>query len=210
MKKLLLLPFLFITLFARAQATYQPALTETIQQLRAAKTAAETQPLVNKLQRIAEAESKEWLPAYYAAYAGTGLSFLLKEDTQRDAALDKAQTYLDRALKLQPKESELYALQAYLHQARLVVSPMTRGMKYAGLAAASLDKAKQLNPHNPRVYFLLGQNTFNTPKMFGGGPVAAKPILVMAKEKYSTFKPAHALAPNWGEQNALALLAKCQ
>ncbi|MBA9079281.1 hypothetical protein [Rufibacter quisquiliarum] len=210
MKKLLLLPLLFIALFANAQAKYQAALTDALAKMEASKNAEEMQNSANQLTRIANAEPKEWLPNYYAAYAHINLTFLLKDEDQRDQTLDKAQVFLDRALKLQPKESELYVLQGYLHQARLVISPMMRGMKYSGLATTALEKATQLNPNNPRAYFLLGQNAFNTPKMFGGGAEAAKPILAKAKEKYAAYKPASSLLPNWGESRALALLAKCQ
>ncbi|RNI30190.1 hypothetical protein EFA69_11875 [Rufibacter immobilis] len=209
MKKLLILPFLFLALFVNAQANYQTALTDALTKMKTANTAEEMQSVANQCSRIVSAEPKEWLPNYYAAYTNITLTFLLKDDDQRDQVLDKAQTFLDRALKLQPKESELYVLQGYLHQARLVVSPMMRGMKYSGLASTALEKAKTLNPNNPRVYFLLGQNAFNTPKMFGGGTDVAKPILAKAKEKYATQKPANALLPNWGESRALALLAKC-
>ncbi|MFB9861746.1 hypothetical protein [Rufibacter immobilis] len=209
MKKLLILPFLFLALFVNAQANYQTALTDALAKMKTANTPEEMQSIANQCSRIANAEPKEWLPNYYAAYTNVSLTFLLKDDDQRDQVLDKAQTFLDRALKLQPKESELYVLQGYLHQARLVVSPMMRGMKYSGLASTALEKAKTLNPNNPRVYFLLGQNAFNTPKMFGGGADVAKPILAKAKEKYAAQKPANALLPNWGESRALALLAKC-
>ncbi|MGV3541189.1 MAG: hypothetical protein ACO1OQ_15335 [Rufibacter sp.] len=209
MKKLLLLPLLFIALLVNGQAKFQTALAEAIAKMEAAKNAEEMQHAVNHFTRIANAEPDEWLPNYYAAYSNISLTFLLKDEDQRDQILDKAQVLLDRALKLQPKESELYVLQGYLHQARLVISPMARGMKYSGLATTALEKATQLNPHNPRAYFLLGQNVFNTPKMFGGGAEAAKPILVKAKEKYAAFKPANALMPKWGESRAVALLAKC-
>ncbi|WP_192822280.1 hypothetical protein [Rufibacter sp. LB8] len=209
MKKLFFVPLFFLSMLVQAQGNFQAALTETLQQFKAAKTTEETLPLVNKFNRIAEAEPKQWLPAYYAAFAQISVSFRVKEEEQREALLDKAQTYLDRAFKLEPKESELYALQGYLHQARLVISPMMRGMKYSGLVVSALEKAKQLNPNNPRVYFLLGQNTFNMPKMFGGGPEAAKPLLQTAKEKYAAQKTTQPLQPTWGEQNNLALLAKC-
>jgi tetratricopeptide (TPR) repeat protein len=209
MKKLLLFPLFLISMFVHAQGDYQVALTQALQQMETSKTTEEAQASINKFSRIADAEPKQWLPAYYAAYAQISLTFRLKDDDQRDALLDKAQMYIDRALKLQPKESELYVLQGYLHQARLVVSPMMRGMKYSGLATSALEKARQLNPNNPRVYFLLGQNIFNMPSMFGGGPEAAKPLLITAKEKYAAQKNDHPLQPSWGEQNAQALLAKC-
>lgn len=209
MKKLILLPFLFLAFLANAQAKYEAALGSALAQMKAANTPEEVQAVANQFSRIAEAEPKQWLPAYYAAYANVSLSFMLQEQPQRDALLDKAQTYVDRALKLQPQESELYVLQGYLHQGRLVVDPMARGMKYSALANAALEHAKELNPENPRVYFLQGQSAFNMPKMFGGGPDVAKPILTVAQEKYATYKPTSPLLPNWGEGATLALLAKC-
>ncbi|GAA4307128.1 hypothetical protein [Nibribacter koreensis] len=210
MKKLLLLPVFFITFLVQAQGNYQAALGEALTELKAAKTPEETQDAANKISRISAAEPKAWLPAYYATYAHIALSFQLKEDAQRDAVLDKAQSSLDKALTLEPKESELHVLQGYLHQARLAVSPMSRGMKYSGLTVASLEKAKALNPENPRTYFLLGQHYFNMPKMVGGGKDVAKPLLTTAVEKYAVAPPANSLSPSWGMNGAKSLLAKCE
>ncbi|AMM51124.1 hypothetical protein TH61_07930 [Rufibacter sp. DG15C] len=210
MKKLLLLPLLLLAFLVQAQGNYQAALGEALTELKASQSPEETQSAANKLSRIATAEPKAWLPAYYATYAHIVLSFQLKEDTQRDAILDQAQTFLDKALTLEPKESELHVLQGYLHQARLSVSPMSRGMKYSGLTLASLEKAKALNPENPRTYFLLGQHYFNMPKMVGGGKDVAKPVLTTAVEKYAAAQPATSLSPSWGMNSAKALLAKCE
>ncbi|WP_210490082.1 hypothetical protein [Rufibacter aurantiacus] len=210
MKKLLFLPLFFITMLVQAQGHFQAALGEALTDFKASQTPEEVQALANKMSRIAEAEPKEWLPAYYAAYAHVTLSFMLKEDHQRDAVLDKAQTYLDKSLKLKPQESELFALQGFLHQARISIAPMDRGMKYSGQALAALEKAKTLNPENPRAYFLLGQQYFNMPQMIGGGKEVAKPFLTTAVAKFSVYHPANPLLPSWGQSRALALLSECE
>ncbi|QHL88433.1 hypothetical protein GU926_13720 [Nibribacter ruber] len=210
MKKLLLLPVFFITFLVQAQGNYQVALGEALTELKASQTPEETQAVANKISRIATAEPKAWLPSYYATYAHIVLSFQLKEEPQKDAVLDQAQTYLDKALVLEPKESELHVLQGYLHQARLSVSPMSRGMKYSGLTVAALEKAKALNPENPRAYFLLGQHYLHMPKMVGGGKDVAKPILTTAVEKFSAYQLANSLSPSWGMNSAKSLLAKCE
>jgi hypothetical protein len=124
--------------------------------------------------------------------------------------LDKAQQYLDQAIKLVPQESEVYAMQALLHQSRIQVSPMERGQKYFMLAEEALGQAKTLNPGNPRSFYVSGQGKFYMPAAFGGGPQAALPLLTTAQQKFETFKPASDLAPNWGLASNQNLLQKCQ
>ncbi len=49
-------------------------------------------------------------------------------------------------------------------------------------------------------------NAYYTPKMFGGGAEAARPLYEEAKVRYAAFRPASALAPNWGERQLLGRL----
>lgn len=185
-------------------------MSKNIVQMREAKTVEEIQQTANMFERIALAEQQEWLPLYYAALIYINMSSQEKQDEKKDLYLDKAQVQLNKAFKLQPKESELYVLQGYLHMIRIGVSPMVRGMKYSGLATEALEKAKSLNADNPRAYFLLGSNKFHTPAMFGGGPNAAKPYLIEAKAKFEKQQFVSPIAPNWGEKQTIYLLEQCK
>ncbi|WP_315818240.1 hypothetical protein [Paraflavitalea speifideaquila] len=46
---------------------------------------------------------------------------------------------------------------------RMMADPMNRYMTYGPQATEALQKAKSLNPENPRVYLLEGQDKFYTP-----------------------------------------------
>jgi len=192
------------------QGNYEAAMSQNLERMRSAETIEEYQQVVNTFERIAAAEQQQWLPAYYATLTYINMSNSEQDGDKKDQLLDKAQLHLDKALKLAPKESELHVLQGYVHLMRISVSPMVRGLKYSSMAIENFEKAKTLNPDNPRAYFMLGSTKFNTPAMFGGGPEAAKPHLTIAKEKFDRVKPASAIAPSWGQKAAESLLAKCR
>jgi hypothetical protein len=149
----------------------------------------------------------DWLPQYYQSYALLLNCFQSKESGDiKDKTLDQAEAALGRARKLGGDESELLVLQAYIYQARLGVSPMMRSAKYSGMVNETLAQAKKLNPANPRIYLVQANNLYFTPKMFGGGADAAKPVYDEAKARYAAFKPSTALMPNWGERQLLGRL----
>lgn len=156
--------------------------------------------LANKFQRIAENETTEWLPAYYNGLCIAIYSFVEKDKSKVDPLLDQAQLMVDKALKTNAKESEIWILQGMLYQGRIMVDPMTRGQLYIQKANESFAKAEVLNPENPRVYYLQGQSLMNTPAMYGGGKDVAKPLFQKAHDKFLTFKPADELSPNWGKE----------
>ena len=72
----------------------------------------------------------------------------------------------------------------------------------------SLDKARALNPDNPRIYFLEAMNRLNLPPAFGGGPEVALPLFQTAQEKFSLFHTEDPLWPDWGADANREELAK--
>ncbi len=187
---------------AGAQSKYEKAMKGAIEKLNNSATLVDFQDAANTFERIGNSEKEEWLPQYYAAYSYIVMSFTVPEAGQKDAFSDKAQQFLDNAFQLAPEESELFALQAFLYPAKIMVDPMNRGMMYIESLNSAIDKSIALNPENPRPYYLRAVTIMNMPPEFGGGAEAAKPLFEKAKEKFDSFHPATPVSPNWGkEQN---------
>jgi len=215
MKKML---FFFIFCFlgsftvhmsAQGSEQFQTAMKANLALLDSAKTDGALIQLANTFERIAGAESKEWLPNYYAAYCYSMSVFMTTDKKDIDQYMDKADALLNKADSLNPNNSEVVTLKGLVCVGRIMVNPMARGKKYGPISNDYYEKAKKLDDSNPRPYFLQGQSAFHTPKMFGGGKDKAKAFLEIAVVKYKTFKPASAIAPHWGEIPAIDLLKQC-
>lgn len=197
----IVLTLVFATgLLAQNKSEYKQAMGTALAEMSKITDNTAYLDLANKFQRIAENEPSEWLPAYYNGLCIAFYSFVEKDKSKVDPLLDQAQLMIDKALKINPKESENWILQGMLYQARIMVDPMTRGQLYIQKANESFAKAEVLNPENPRVYYLQGQSLMNTPAMYGGGKEVAKPLFQKAHDKFLTFKPADELSPNWGKE----------
>ncbi len=192
------------------QDPYTNAMKSAIELMEQASEPGELAESANRFERIATAEKSKWMPYYYASYSLVSMSYDEGDGAQRDLILDRAQDLLDQALELEPKESELHVLQAFLYPSRILVDPMGRGMTYIELMFSSLEKAKSLNPENPRSYFLEGINKLNLPPSFGGGADVAKPILEEALVKFEAFTNEDPLWPSWGEEDTRTELEKLQ
>lgn len=155
----------------------------------------------NKLSLIARKFDKEWLASYYLAYAKVNVSYNEPDNTKKDAYLDEAQTAIDEAVRLLGKESdETHVMKAMIANARVGIDPQKRWQKYGRIFDEELDKAKEMNPNNGRIYTLRGISKFYTPKMFGGGKKAAIPYFEKAAGLYeSQPKPDHIAIPYWGK-----------
>ena len=170
--------------------------------LRMANTIPALQGLANNYERISNAESDKWHPLYYASLCNIYMSFKSSDAQIKDEYLSKAQIFLDKAFELYPDESELFVLQGFIYQAMLQVNPNERGREFFVLAGDALNEAKQLNPENPRVYYLIGVNLLNAPESVGGGTEAACEFFQTAAEKFPNYTPQHVLSPTWGgEEN---------
>jgi len=201
MKKLIItLVLVSLFSFGFANEAYEKAMSLSIEKLFQVKTIPEYVDVANQFERISQIEKAEWLPLYYASFSYIMISFQEPDNVKKDTFLDQAQKYLDQAKAIDPNESELYMLQGFLYPSRINVDPMNRGMLYIGDMNKSLDKALELNPDNPRVYYLRATMTFHMPEAYGGGAAKALPLYLTADEKFKIFKPKTAISPNWGKE----------
>jgi hypothetical protein len=169
-----------------------------------------TADVANNFQRIASAEQNQWLPYYYAAYATLMEVMAGGDKSKSDEVADKAEQLITKAEQVIGKEnSETCVIKSMIATTHMMVDPMNRYMKYGKASADNITRAMELDPNNPRPYFLEGQAKFFTPASFGGGKDVAKPILQQAVSLFEKFKPESELHPTWGLVAAKRTLDMC-
>lgn len=199
MKNILLAAALLLGAPAFAQKDAPSALTPTLAAFDTTWDASAKTALGNKFDLIAKKWPGEWTTNYYAAYSKVQLSYNEPDPKRKDALLDEADTYAAEAGKLLGKETdELYVLHALIANARMGVDPQNRWQKYGKTFEDNLDKAKELNPNNPRIYLLRGIAKFYTPKMFGGGKKTALPYFEKAAPLFDREPKTDVAKPYWG------------
>jgi len=190
---------------------YKMTLKADIDRMYQSQTIEEYQSAANTFERIALVEKKEWLPSYYTAYCYIMMAFMAQKPDQIDPYLDRAQKHLDKALAINEKEAELFVLQGMLHQARISVDFMGRGMTYSQMAQGELEKAAAIDPKNPRAFYLMGMNVYSTPPMYGGGPEVALPLFKRAQENFELSETIqNDLMPTWGKEHNSQMIAECE
>jgi hypothetical protein len=165
----------------------------------------------NDFSRIAEAEGGKWLPYYYAAFYMVSASYEEKNIENIDPLCDKAVSFLEKATKLSPKNSENYCIKAMIALARIQVDFMGRGLTSLSEAQASLSAAVECDVNNPRAYYLLGQQAYKTPEAFGG---SKKQALKLFERAADLFEKQHnrkdTIEVNWGEESNSAMKRNCK
>lgn len=202
MKKLLffvLAAFLFIGK-GSAQGDYKAILKQTFDAFDTTyANLANKQDLSNKLILIAKKFPGEWATNYYAAYSRIQMTFMEQSVDKKDPMLDEAEQYLSEAIALLGKETdETHVLSAMVASARMGVNPQSRWQKYGKIFDEHMEKAKELNANNPRMYLQKGIGKFYTPKPFGGGAKAALPYFEKAEELFSKESTDDITKPYWG------------
>ncbi len=167
----------------------------------------------NHFARIAESENKEWLPAYYAGYSMTIAAAMEAEGSKKDDMLDAAQLFLDKAAKLEHTASEVLAVEGFIHMLRIGVDPATRGPEYSAKSSAALQKAKAMDPDNPRVQYLLAQLNFGTAQFFGSDGSEACRMNDGALDLFgqeAADNSRNNLEPTWGQNMAQEFKSRCE
>jgi len=213
MKKVILIIALFMVAnFVQAKDTqrYMQAMGATLAEMGKANDPAAMQEVANKFERIANTETTEWLPNYYAALTYTLMAMRQKDGASTDQYLDKADSFIEKLVS--PTVSapdEVEVLKAQVAMMRIAVDGPGRWGKYGAIFEAAIGKAKGINPQNPRAFAMKAMMIYNTPAQFGGGPEKACPEIQTAIQKFTDFKPASPISPNWGLEQVEGMKKSC-
>jgi tetratricopeptide (TPR) repeat protein len=189
---------------------YISAMQKNIDAVYKAKSIEEYQQAVNSFERIGAAEKTKWEPYYYSAFGNIMMANREQDGAKKDLYLDQAKAAIDKAKAIIPDESEVIALEGFVHMIRVTVDPGSRGPQYAGLAMQTFGKATALNPENPRALSLMAQMQYGTAKFFKSETTEACNTLRLALEKFDNFKSDNPLAPRWGRGMAEELKTQCK
>jgi len=94
---------------------YLEAMGKNIQAVYAAPTIADLQNSVNTFERIGAAEKTKWEPYYYASFGYIMMATREAEGTKKDSYLDLALADIEKAKAIVPNESEVAALEGFIH-----------------------------------------------------------------------------------------------
>lgn len=183
---------------------YLKAMQENVNKLDSIRTAQEWTQVANNFQRIAEAEKSQWLPYYYAALSNVMVGYFQGATgggvnaSVVDPLADKAEASLSKAEELKKDNSEIFVVKKMIATLRMMADPQNRWQTYGPQAAEALQRAKTLDPNNPRVFLLEGQDKFYTPEQFGGSKTEAKALFQESLKKFESFKPESSIHPQWG------------
>lgn len=194
--------------FAQSER-YAAAMKKNLAMFDSSKTTADYQALSDAFIRIGDAEKTQWEPYYYAGLALSTAGWLGQLDKDDNAG--KINSLCDKAEALATTDaakSEICAIRNMSATQQMLVDPQNRYMQYGAAASAALKKGMQLNPNNPRIYYLQGMSLFGTPVQFGGGKDKAKPLFEKAIELYKAEQP-EGFNPRWGKAQAETQLALC-
>jgi hypothetical protein len=203
-----LLAFAITTSQLKAQGP-DGMLSDAYKSLETEKSTGNLMAADNKFTLIATKWSNDWAANYYAAYAAIYISQQETSTVRKDQLLDQADKYVEKLASLRPSSDEGIVITAYAAYARFLVDPGNRWEKYLDLMSSNLDKAKKINPNNPRIYYLEGIPVFNKPTLYGGGKDKAKPYFEKAKALFAQQDTSSIAKPYWGAKENADYLAKC-
>lgn len=196
------------TLFA--QGEYEQAMGQALGKFGGAATAQEMLEAASQFERIAEVETEEWLPDYYASMIYCIISFQTQEPQKKEDLLNQAQAMLDKALATAPEESELHTLQGMVYQAYIMIDPAQNGQIYGAKANGAFQTAIKLNADNPRPYYLQAVSIMHTPEEYGGGKKAALPLFEKAMVLFDKQASDQPFYPDWGKGDCENYIRSCK
>ncbi|TFV95951.1 hypothetical protein E4S40_06925 [Algoriphagus kandeliae] len=212
-KYLFILAFLAVNLsnVAQADPAYESAMKSQIQAMNEITDAQASAEVANAFLRIAEANSNEWLPLYYAAL--TKIEGAFRFDVNKDQEFDSAIELIQEASEISPNNSELTALHGYALMGKLSLDPVSRGQSMSPQVMQLFGLAINQDRENPRAVTLMAQMELGMAEFFGSGPQKACGMARIALDLYKSESAKideSYIHPTWGVETAEELAKRCQ
>jgi len=150
------------------------------------------------------AESRDERLLYWKGFAiyYNSILFLKNGDNQ------KAESEVNRGIEIlksiKSKSSDTYALLSMLQNYSCQFARFPSIIKLSREATASIEKAIEIDPNNPRALYIYANNDFNVPESYGGGKRVEEFAIKSLSLPVSTSEDL--LTPTWGRQECYELI----
>jgi len=209
MKKLVTFMFILYSTTTFANDSFEKAMLARIAQLDTASSQEQLIAVANAFERIAQKESSEWLPLYYAGLAYTYLGFDQKFTlSEKDKYFAKAEELAANAAEVSANNSEITTLQGFALMGKLSADAANRGQSLSPQVMQLFGKAMAQNPDNPRALYLMAQMEMGVARFFGKSPDKACGMLKQSVVLFEA-QPTKGIEPSWGYEPAKAILQQC-
>ncbi|AVI49659.1 hypothetical protein C5O00_00165 [Pukyongia salina] len=202
MKKILFILFTMVTVSSFAQSKYQQGMEKAFELWKSDKS----WEAANLFERIAQAETENWLPPFYAAQINVFNSFGEKDKEKMKAQIEKARNFLNDAKALTENNPEVLVLEAQILTAWVVYDGQQYGMKLSPKIAELYKKAFEIAPENPRVVLGKAQWDIGTAKFFNQPTDMYCDDIRKAIELFAAEEPAGEYYPQGGGEYAEQVL----
>lgn len=205
MKKVIIILVLLVSFLTSAQSNYEKGMQKAFS-LWGENKATEA---ANLFERIATAESDNWLPSYWAAQINIVSSFGETDKDKLTAQLNKAQDLLNDATAISKDNPEIMVMQALLHTAWVAYDGATYGMTLSGKVAQLYAQAAQIAPDNPRVVLNKAEWDMGSARFFGKDTAPFCKDVARSLQLFKEFKAESEFHPKWGEERAIEIVGEC-
>ncbi len=206
MKTIIIILSFFTITTANSQTAYEKGMSKAFELWENQKN----DEAANLFERIGKAEKENWLPYYYAAQIHIFTSFNIKDAEEIESRLTKAQNYLNEAKTFSKDNAEILILEAMLNTAYVVYDPANYGMTHSPKVEELYQKAKILEPENPRAILYHAEWQMGAAKFWGKDPKAFCPEIekaILYFEKEPSKVPFY---PDWGKNQIARIQKSCK
>jgi tetratricopeptide (TPR) repeat protein len=145
---------------------------------------------------------------YYVALCDYRLAnyFIASQEMERaELYVKECETYLLKAMEIDPEFGELDALYAYMLGFEIAID-QEKAMSLGFQSFQYMGKAATKSPDNPRVFYLKGISELYTPAQYGGGVDMAIKTLSQSVELFEKETIEEEFLPSWGKEEAYTFL----
>lgn len=197
MKKVLLLIFSCCSLMSFGQTAYEKGMQKAMQEWQGGNS----QGALAILERIADANPENWIPAYYQVFIAITQGFQDPQNEAVEQSVSNNRFVIEQWLARGGEE--WYVLQGMNETLDLMTDPMNKGMKQSGVIIKAYEKALELNPANPRALFSLASFYLNSSKFMKVDTTYCSNLLDKAIEQFDQQNSEVPFYPKWGKEWAL-------
>lgn len=203
MKKIMLLLLCLYSLMSLAQTKYEIGMQKALQQWQS----GESKEAVALLERIAASTPENWIPVYYKVLIQitTGMSNPYAEEVNEK--IDQNRLLIEQWLD--QGGAEWYVLKGMNETLELMTDPMNKGMVQSSIITQAYEKARKLDPKNPRASYALASFKLNSAAFIKIDKAIYCALLQQALDLFEHQETPLPFYPSWGKDWAIKAKEHC-